>query len=89
MWPWQTPPRALSPFHCTEDYLSLLTLINIIGLQQEDLMNSGSKALGKDLGFQHRMMMLVLQHFNYNSSISVSQNLAILMTEYGDSTKYF
>lgn len=44
----------------------------------------------KDLGFQTKMLPLpALQRFNYNSTISVSQYLAILMTKHCDATKYF
>lgn len=49
-----------------------------------------SKKISKDLGFQNKMLPLPpLQHSHYNSTVSVSQNLAILMTKYCDATKYF
>lgn len=54
------------------------------------LKHGAPKTLGKDLGFQNKMLPLPApQHSHYNSTISVSQNLAILMTKYSDGTKYF
>lgn len=54
------------------------------------LVHGAPETLRKDLGFQNKMLPPPEpQHSHYNSTISVSQNLAILMTKYCDATKYF